>query len=120
MNRIKSIVKEKLYKTPPENLRKNFRSLTDEKSKEFESVLIGTYYKTFDSGQLEEMKGGIKDQLTERLKKFREQVVPWLNNSKLLNGASILEVGCGTGSSTVAFAEQGADVTAIDLDEDSL
>jgi len=32
----------------------------------------------------------------------------------------ILEIGCGTGSSTVALAEQGAHITAIDVDSPSL
>ena len=31
-----------------------------------------------------------------------------------------MEIGCGTGCSTVALAEQGAEVTAIDVDESSL
>ena len=120
MKGIKSLVKEKLYKAPPERILKNFRSLADERRAEFEKVLMSTYYKNYDANQLNDMEKGIKDQLTDRLQKFREQVVPWLDNTKTLNGSSILEVGCGTGSSTVAFAEQGAHVTAVDLDEDSL
>lgn len=87
---------------------------------EFEKVLMSTYFKNYEADQLKELKNGIKDQLTGRLRKFREQVIPWLDNTKRLNGSSILEVGCGTGSSTVAFAEQGAQVTAVDLDVDSL
>jgi 2-polyprenyl-3-methyl-5-hydroxy-6-metoxy-1,4-benzoquinol methylase len=120
MKGIKSFVKEKLYKAPPERLLKNFKSLTHEAQIDFEKILMSTYYKDYNADQLNDMKGGIKDQLTGRLQKFREQVVPWLDDAKHLNGSSILEVGCGTGSSTVAFAEQGAHVTAVDLDEDSL
>jgi 2-polyprenyl-3-methyl-5-hydroxy-6-metoxy-1,4-benzoquinol methylase len=37
-----------------------------------------------------------------------------------LSGARILEIGCGTGASTVALAEQGAQVTAVDLDGSAL
>lgn len=58
--------------------------------------------------------------LHKRLASDRRLVVPWLNAAKPLKGARILEIGCGTGSSTVALAEQGAHVTAIDIDEDAL
>lgn len=37
-----------------------------------------------------------------------------------LTGKRVLEIGCGTGSSTVAFVEQRAVVTAYDLDERSV
>jgi ubiquinone/menaquinone biosynthesis C-methylase UbiE len=50
----------------------------------------------------------------------RQRIVPWLNATLPLKDASILEVGCGTGSSTVALAEQGSRITAIDLDPGSL
>lgn len=55
-----------------------------------------------------------------RLHAFRTQVVPWLDSARPLSGARILEIGCGTGASTVALAEQGASVTAIDIDAESL
>ncbi|MGH8235749.1 MAG: class I SAM-dependent methyltransferase [Steroidobacteraceae bacterium] len=55
-----------------------------------------------------------------RLHAFRTQIVPWLDSARALSGARILEIGCGTGASTVALAEQGANVTAIDIDEESL
>ncbi len=60
------------------------------------------------------------DHLHGRLDVFRRQVIPWLDAAAPLAGASILEIGCGTGSSTVALAEQGARVTAVDIDEPSL
>ena len=47
-------------------------------------------------------------------------IVPWLDEVRPLQSASILEIGCGTGCSTVALAEQGAEVTAIDVDAGSL
>lgn len=60
------------------------------------------------------------DHLHRRLDNFRQTVVPWLNDAHPLFGATILEIGCGTGSSTIALAEQGARVTAVDIDEESL
>lgn len=58
--------------------------------------------------------------LYRRLDTFRRTVVPWLSSARPLSGSKILEIGCGTGSSTVALAEQGADVTAVDVLESSL
>ena len=60
------------------------------------------------------------DHLSGRLDSFRAKVIPWLDSARSLSGARVLEIGCGTGASTVALAEQGATVTAIDIDEPSL
>jgi 2-polyprenyl-3-methyl-5-hydroxy-6-metoxy-1,4-benzoquinol methylase len=60
------------------------------------------------------------DSVWQRLDSDREKVVPWLDAAMPLDGKRILEIGCGSGSSTVALAEQGAIVTGIDLDEDAL
>src|SRR5271154_1703914 len=58
--------------------------------------------------------------LTDRIENDRRTIVPWLNAMRALDGIRILEVGCGSGSSTVALAEQGAIVTGIDVDTGSL
>lgn len=55
-----------------------------------------------------------------RLAFARHCVVPWLNRARPMNGARVLEIGCGTGSSTIAMAEQGAVVTAIDVDAEGI
>lgn len=47
-------------------------------------------------------------------------MIPWLDAARPLVGQRILEVGCGTGSSTIALAEQGAEVTAVDIDDGAL
>jgi 2-polyprenyl-3-methyl-5-hydroxy-6-metoxy-1,4-benzoquinol methylase len=60
------------------------------------------------------------DHTTRRLASSRNKVIPWLDSAKPLAGARVLEIGCGTGASTVALAEQGASVTAIDIDDESL
>ena len=58
--------------------------------------------------------------LIERLERFRRTHIPLLIETIGLEEKKILEIGCGTGSSTVALAEQGAILTAIDIDEDSM
>ena len=68
----------------------------------------------------EEGQADLQNHLHYRLDKYRETVIPWLNHAKPLSGSRILEIGCGTGSSTVALAEQGAEVTAVDVLDTSL
>ncbi len=72
-------------------------------------------YLSSDAGQKD-----LRDHLYGRLDGFRITVIPWLNNAKPLSGSRILEIGCGSGSSTVALAEQGAEVTAVDIVEKDL
>src|SRR5271157_4032191 len=56
----------------------------------------------------------------ERLETARGAQIPWLNSIRRLGGARILEIGSGTGASSVALAEQGAIVTGIDINSSAL
>src|SRR5262249_29553026 len=61
------------------------------------------------------------DHLGRRVARAFNVFIPWLE--KLvgsLDGKSILEIGCGTGSSTVALAAHGGSVTACDIHLPSL
>lgn len=58
--------------------------------------------------------------VNQRLNDHRKIVIPWLDSVVKLKNKRILEIGCGEGFSTLALAEQGAIVTAIDIDEDFL
>lgn len=121
MNKIKNSVKHLLYKGPPLKIAENFRKLDKENLVELENHLKIEYYSNYSvQDQSADLERDMRDQLSGRLHKFRNEVVPWLNSVRELRGATILEIGCGTGSSTVAFAEQGARVTALDVDEASL
>jgi 2-polyprenyl-3-methyl-5-hydroxy-6-metoxy-1,4-benzoquinol methylase len=52
-----------------------------------------------------------------RLERFRRQLVPEIeHHCGPLEGQRTLDVGCGTGASTVALAETGARVVAFDVD----
>jgi S-adenosylmethionine-dependent methyltransferase len=62
----------------------------------------------------------LADNLTARLEEFRALVAPWLNSIFALRGSRIIEVGCGTGSSSVSLAEQGADIVGIDVSDRAL
>jgi S-adenosylmethionine-dependent methyltransferase len=68
----------------------------------------------------ESLRRDLDDHLAVRLESARRRVVPWLDAARPLSGARVLEIGCGTGSATVALAEQGARLTAVDLCERSV
>ncbi|MGB3752419.1 MAG: class I SAM-dependent methyltransferase [Parerythrobacter sp.] len=55
-----------------------------------------------------------------RLQRFRTEVVPWMDRTRSLRAARILEIGCGEGASTVTLAEQGANVLGLDVDQTAL
>ncbi|NJL53885.1 class I SAM-dependent methyltransferase [bacterium] len=58
--------------------------------------------------------------LEERTESFRQRIIPWLQASIPLSQARILEIGCGSGCSTLTLAEAGAQVTAVDIDRPAL
>jgi len=60
------------------------------------------------------------DDLNDRLIKFRHQHIPFLSSLSNLKNKRILEIGCGSASSTIALAEQGAIITGIDIDADEI
>lgn len=51
----------------------------------------------------------------QRLRRDRLEIIPWMDHTRRLDGSRIVEVGCGSGSSTVALAEQGANVIGVDV-----
>jgi 2-polyprenyl-3-methyl-5-hydroxy-6-metoxy-1,4-benzoquinol methylase len=106
----------------PGRVRANFRSIGKPDFDLLEQSLRKNYFVRFPERYLLTDWGKIdlENHLFVRLDTDRSMVIPWLDNVRPLRGASILEVGCGTGSSTVALAEQGAEVTAIDVDASSL
>lgn len=93
-----------------------------ERDRRVEAVLREHYFRSCPEGYLETEVGrnDLQNHVWCRLRQDREIVIPWLEEIRPLKGISVLEIGCGTGSSTVALAERGAEVTAVDLDEPSL
>jgi S-adenosylmethionine-dependent methyltransferase len=55
-----------------------------------------------------------------RLQRDRVAVIPWLDRTRRLRSTRILEVGCGRGASTVALAEQGAELIALDRSQSAI
>jgi S-adenosylmethionine-dependent methyltransferase len=70
--------------------------------------------------QTDEGRNGMRAALVDRYLASRRHAVTWLDDVVGLSGKAVVEVGCGTGSSTVALAERNAAVFAIDIDEPSV
>jgi len=112
----------------PRSISSRFRHLDSEGRSRLEASLRRNYFTQGDVWHSDaaaylrspEGKKDLADHLHGRLDAFRSTVIPWLADAKPLANSNILEIGCGTGSSTVALAEQGAIVTAIDILETSL
>ena len=85
---------------------------------ELEAALRENFFNRQPPGYLDTEcgQGDLANHLTNRLQIARTQIVPWLESVRPLQGARVLEIGCGTGSDIVALAERGAVVTAVDVD----
>jgi 2-polyprenyl-3-methyl-5-hydroxy-6-metoxy-1,4-benzoquinol methylase len=126
---VRNVLKTVINPRPPRELARNFRSPAADRLRSLEDALRKTYFarpiwgeEGVSAGYLDTEIGrtDLADHMQGRLETFRATIIPWLNHARPLRGARILEIGCGTGSSTVALAEQGAVVTAIDLDDPSV
>jgi len=101
----------------PRQLSSRFSEIGDPARARIEASLEQNFYSPEAGGYLrsEEGRQHLEGQVSGRLESDRRRVIPWLDAARRLDGARILEIGCGTGSSTVALCEQGADVVAVDL-----
>ncbi len=108
-------------KVPP-HLSGNFRTIDDSKFTVIESSLRRHYFARSPEGYLSTDwgKNDLHNHLYRRLESDRNVIVPWLDRVRPLRGTTILEIGCGTGCSTVALAEQGAEVIGLDVDQEAL
>ena len=107
---------------PLPSLEKNYITISPEDLGRLRSSLerhcfaqYSTAFFASEAGQAD-----LHNHLSARLEGFRRKVVPWLNEVRPLKGSRILEIGCGTGSSTVSLAEQGAEVVGVDIEPASL
>ncbi len=127
---VKSRLRALAYRSlVPTELRHNWRYLTSDRRLALSAALQSRYFSqplNHFGGTVDEYLSspeGVQDMVDHvdgRLNYAREWVMPWLNAARPLKGAHVLDLGCGTGASTVALAEQGAIVTAVDVNEGNL
>jgi S-adenosylmethionine-dependent methyltransferase len=110
------------------SIRRNWRPpLTAADEKVLLDEIVNIYFSHSIAAQLvtndgltDEGRISLDDHLYLRLTNARITIVPWIASIMSLQRATVLEIGCGTGSSTVAIAEQAARVVGVDIDEGSL
>jgi len=120
--KVKSKFKNQFFPIP-KDLKKNHIYLDKEKMLLIEKSIKENFHVDWRSEKnftKEAYKEDLQDHIINRIESDRRRIIPWLNNSMPLKGKKILEIGCGTGSSSMALAEQGAKVIGIDLDEGAL
>src|SRR3972149_7359856 len=116
MNPIGRLLRSVSTSPTPRHLSKRFRELGPDASSKLEDVILSQC-------RWPEIRSGspaLKHLMLERMHIARTGLVPWSDSVRSLEGLHILEVGCGTGPSLVAFAEQGAHVVGLDVSEDML
>lgn len=102
---------------PPAHLAARFRELGPEQDRTLRAALSAHIEPRHGAAGSEAARREIEDHRSVRLERDRHLFVPWLDDARPLDGAAVLEIGCGTGGSSVALAEQGARVTAVDIDQ---
>ena len=120
--RAKELAKRYLFRIPP-NLSRNYIQIDEDAIDAIKQSIKHNYHtgwrseKYYTKAMYEK---DLTDHLFGRLEKDRLRIVPWLDNARRIKASAILEIGCGTGPSSVALAEQGATVTGIDIDGGAL
>lgn len=117
---LKALLKHSLFEPiVPKHLSSRFLQLDKSQQANMEQSLRSNFFSQSPTDWLSTTDGkrDLQDHLAGRLEENRKYRIPWLDGAKSLAGARILEIGCGTGCSTVALAEQGAKVLAIDIDK---
>ncbi|HEY2645690.1 MAG TPA: methyltransferase domain-containing protein [Candidatus Acidoferrales bacterium] len=127
---IKERLKDAMFRSlVPRKLSRNHRRLSASDRSDLRNTLRRHYfnqplnYFSATPDEYLESEEGQKDMaahLERRTATDRQIVIPWLDSVCQLQGCRVLEIGCGTGASTIALAEQGCDVTAIDVNEGNL
>jgi 2-polyprenyl-3-methyl-5-hydroxy-6-metoxy-1,4-benzoquinol methylase len=119
---LKRIAARVLFPTPPHVLANQIRIDAD-RLRVIERSLRENYHvgwRDESHTPREAHANDVQEHLYRRLESDRRTIVPWIDAATPLRAARVLEIGCGTGSSTVALAEQGARVTGVDIDEGAL
>jgi ubiquinone/menaquinone biosynthesis C-methylase UbiE len=107
---------------PADHLARCFRGLGKPEDAALRASIAAYLASRRGAAYLESAEGrrDLDGQWRRRLDRDRRELIPWLDAARPLFGSRILEIGCGTGCSSVALAEQGAAVTAVDIDAESI
>ena len=118
---IKVLQKLNLYKTyvVPNEIKQFFFKISDKEEELINNLVYNYCHK--DKYSSERVREGDMNAISfGRLNKFRNNHIPFLIEKIGLKGKKILEIGSGSGASSVALSEQGGIVTGIDVDEKAI
>src|SRR3954470_18756196 len=82
---------------------------------EQEALSALLHERVFPGLSRDDLKAEFNIHLNHRLTEARNNLVPWLAQFIELDSARVLEVGAGTGSSVIGFAEVCRHVDAVDI-----
>ena len=93
-----------------------------EKQALIKNALLQTYFKDKNEDFLKSEYGkiDIEANVNQRYLRSLNNIVPWVSNYIDLQEKILLEIGCGTGSSTVAFSHFVQSIIAYDIDKRSI
>ncbi len=82
-------------------------------------ALLRTYFRNRPAGfpASPADRRDLQEHLVQRFRESEEVVLPWVTSRVDLTDAVVLEIGCGTGSSTAAFARRSGYVHGFDIVE---
>jgi len=120
-NKVRLLLNQR-YRKSFNQVKKYFCEINDSKKEELYKCLSEHFFSRFKNGYLDSDigKNDMENHISRRLFRFRTTVIPWINTIISLKQSKILEIGCGTGSFTVPLAEQGCELTSIDVDDISV
>ncbi len=108
-------------------LRRNFSNPTEAGIEKLRDFLINSYLPSWYEGvnmngfcETAEGRMELDQHLYRTIEMDRYQFIPWINRIVPFAGSKVIEIGCGSGSATVAMAEQGAKVIALDVHQQAI
>jgi len=80
-------------------------------------ILTASYFSDWAPGYLESSSGqaDLEAHISGRMLEFDSIAIPWIREGFDLQGKSVLEIGCGTGSSSLPTAFAAGSVRAFDI-----
>ena len=116
INILKNLYRSYSFYKVPKKIKLNFVKLTKSYEENMKTFLVGNYFRN----ETEINEQDLEDHIKQRINLARSKILPWVMRTIDLKNKKLLEVGSGTGSSSIAFSEQGAIVTGIDVDATSI
>ena len=116
INILKNLYRSYSFYKVPKKIKLNFVKLTKNYEENMKTFLVGNYFRN----ETEINEQDLEDHIKQRINLARSKILPWVLKTIDLKNKKLLEVGSGTGSSSIAFSEQGAIVTGIDVDATSI